>query len=411
MAGTEKRDSIQQRLTTPTTTPPTEANKTSSIVRKLVFYSISGTGTFYIGSTFASYEFPQYRQLFTQNVPLGETLVEYGEQHGWDEITIQQIVISTIDGVKYVSDFVQKQLGRGGDGATSPKSTDSESKEVVPPMRERAKTAIEESKERVKSVAAELKTSVAKTEDEFGMSSARARYKAAQFADELDELIRKAEAALAEKIPGHTRVEESQPSAPDVELVIVSAPKDKNVYEAPLPIGFEPPPGYMRPKPIKEVAPATTPAPTSSPPPPEPLPLVAPVVSDLAVSEPAISHLAHTIDNLASYVNSTPSASENAKGVLDTAKHDLQDLASRIEKIKEEGKHQLEQKLDQQACDYNTKLLELEIEARDKLDLQQEDFNKFMEQERAKYTQVYREKLENELKTQTELINERCVCL
>lgn len=370
---------------------------------------------FYIGSTFVSYEYPQYRQLFTQNVPLGEALVEYGKRRGWDEITIQQIIISTVNGVKYVSDFVQKQLGRGGDGATSPKSTDSESKEVVPPMRERAKTAIEESKERVKSVAAELKTSITKTEDESvpkGMSSARARYKAAQFADELDELIRKAEAALDEKVTGHTPVEESQPSPPDVELVIVSAPKDKNVYEAPLPIGFEPPPGYVRPKPIKEAAPATTPAPTFPPPspPPEPLPLVAPVVSDLAVSEPAISHLAHTIDNLASYVNSTPAVSENAKDVLETAKHDLQDLASCIEKIKEEGKHQLEQKLDQQACDYNTKLLELEIEARDKLDLQQEDFNKFMEQERAKYTQVYREKLANELKTQTELINERCVC-
>ena len=376
-------------------------------MRKLVFYSIAGTGTFYIGSAFVSYEHPQYRQFFTENVPLGEALVEYGERNGWDEITIQQLVISTVDAVKYVSDFVQKQLGRGGDVATSAKATDS-SKEAVPPMRERAKTAIGESKERVKAVAAELKTSVAKAKDEDGALPASARYKAAQFADELEELIRKAEAALAKGISEHKPVKESQSSLPDVELVVVSAPKDKNVYEAPLPIGFEPPPGYVRPRPTKPKAKATS-GTTPAPSPPEPLPLIAPQVSELAISEPAISHLAHTIDNLASYVNSTPAASEKTRDVLETAKHDLEDLASRIEKIKEEEKHQLEQKLDQQACEYNTKLLELEIEAQDKLDLQQEDFNKFMEEERAKYAQAYRDKLANELKTQTELINERCV--
>ena len=56
---------------------------------------------------------------------LGEALVEYGEQNGWDEVTIQQSVLSTVDAVKYVSDFVQKQLGRGGDVATSTKDMDS----------------------------------------------------------------------------------------------------------------------------------------------------------------------------------------------------------------------------------------------------------------------------------------------
>ena len=58
-------------------------------------------------------------------MPLGEALVEYGERNGWDEVTIQQSVLSTVDAVKYVSDFVQKQLGRGGDIATSTKDTDS----------------------------------------------------------------------------------------------------------------------------------------------------------------------------------------------------------------------------------------------------------------------------------------------
>ncbi|KAI6128927.1 mitochondrial inner membrane protein Mitofilin [Pisolithus croceorrhizus] len=393
-----------------TTTPPAEPTPkpkgTKSIAGKLLFYSVAGTATFYIGSTFASYENPQYRDFFSRNAPLGEVLIEYGAKHGWDEITIQNIVISTVDAVKYVSDFVQKQLGyRPSQDAATKDAT----KEAIPPVRERAKATYQESKERVKSLATALKTSVDKSDDqgppEAPKPSATARYMAAKFAEELEDLVRKAEEALAKKYPElepEVTTAVDQPKAAEVELVIVAEPRDKNVYEVPLPIGFEPPPGYVCPGPPKAKDAATPP----TEPAPSPLPLVAPVVSDVAVSEPVVSHLAHTIDNLASYLNSTPAA-EKAKDVLETAKHDLQDLASRIERIKEEEQHQLEQKLDEQAREYNTKLLELEIEAQDKLDLQQEDFKKFMEEERAKYAQAYREKLAHELKTQTELINER----
>ena len=54
-------------------------------------------------------------------------------------------------------------------------------------------------------------------------------------------------------------------------------------------------------------------------------------------------------------------------------------------------------------------LLELEMQAQDKLDSQEESFRKFFEQERAKMIHDYRQKLEQELQTQSEIINERCV--
>ncbi|KIO08982.1 hypothetical protein M404DRAFT_132411, partial [Pisolithus tinctorius Marx 270] len=378
-----------------------------SVVRKFLFYSVAGTSAFYIGSTFVSYESPQYREFFSRNVPLGEALVEYGAKHGWDEITIQNIVISTVDAVKYVSDFVQKQLGYRPSEDAATKDTP---KEAAQPVRERAKDAHQESKGHVKSLATALKTSVERSDDhgtpEARKPTATARYMAVKFAEELEDLIRKAEEALEKKYPElepEVTAAVDQPKATEVELVIVPESKDKNIYEVPLPIGFEPPPGYVRPRPQK---PKDTPSPPTEHA-PTPLPLVAPAVSDVAVSEPVVSHLAHTIDNLASYLNSTPAAAEKAKDVLETAKVDLRDLASRIERIKEEEQHQLERKLDEQAREYNTKLLELEIEAQDKLDLQQEDFRKFVEEERVKYAQAYREKLANELKTQTELINER----
>ncbi|KAI6042896.1 mitochondrial inner membrane protein Mitofilin [Pisolithus marmoratus] len=397
------RATRRRLTTTPPAEPTPEPKKTKSIVRKLLFYSIAGTTTFYVGSTLVSYEHPQYREFFSHNVPLGEVLVEYGAKHGWDEITIQSIVISTVDAVKYVSDFVQKQLGYRPSEDAANKDT---AKDAAPPVRERAKATYQESKERVKSLATALKTSVEKSDDHGSVESpkptATAKYMAAKFAEELEDLVRKAEDALAKKYPELEPATVDQPKAAEVELVIVPESTDKNVYQAPLPIGFEPPPGYVRPRPPKPEDAATPPAEHV----PSPLPLVAPAVSDVAVSEPVVSHLAQTIDDLASYLNSTPAA-EKAKNVLETATQDLQDLASRIERIKEEEQHQLEQKLDEQAREYNTKLLELEIEAQDKLDLQQEDFKKFVEEERAKYAQAYREKLAHELKTQTELINER----
>jgi mitofilin len=275
---------------------------------------------------------------------------------------------------------------------------------------------LSETKERVKSAAATLKTAVNKTREEVtpegtAQANAIAKHRAAQFADELDDLIRKAEAALAGKpidsLPEATTTVAPPPPS-DVELVIVSEKSDKNVYAAPLPIGFEPPPGFSRPsapKPApKAAAPSISPADVPAP---VPLPLLAPAVLEVAVSEPVISHLAGTIDNLASYLNSNPAAAEKAKDVLETARNDLTQLASRFDQVREDEQRQLEAKLDEQAREYTTKLLELEIEAQDKLDLQKEDYEKYVEEEKAKFAQVYREKLDHEIKLQTILLNER----
>jgi mitofilin len=310
-------------------------------------------------------------------------------------------VVTTVDAYRTVYNFVQRQLGNLPTEETLEKST---------------KSALKESKERVKSAAASLKTAVKKMEGEkvpeaTAKAMAIARHHSAEFSDEVEDLIRRAEAAISGKptdsLPEATTTHASStpdtPPRDDTELVIVS---DKNadnimVYAATLPIGFEPPPGYKRPAPPKPAQQA------AAEPTPVPLPLVAPAVSEVAVSEPVISHLASTIDNLASFLASNPAASEKAKDVLEVAKGDLTGLAARIEKIKEDEKLQLEQKLDEQAREYTTKLLELEFEAQDKLDSQEEGFRKFYDAERAKFSQIYREKLEQELRTQTELINER----
>lgn len=310
-------------------------------------------------------------------------------------------MVATVDAYKTVYNFIQRQLGNAPTEETLEKT---------------AKSALKETKERVKAAAESLKTSVKKVEEEkipeaTAKAMAIARYRSAEFADEVDDLIRRAEAALAGKpinsLPEAITTPASSPpdaTSPrdDIDLVIVSDKNADNIYAVPLPIGFEPPPGYQRPAPPK-------PTPKAAEPTPVPLPLVAPAVSEVAVSEPVISQLASTIDNLASFLASNPAASEKAKDVLEVAKGDLTGLAARIEKIKEDEKLKLEQKLDEQAREYTTKLLELELESQDKLDSQQDEFVKFHDQERAMITQIYREKLEQELRTQTEIINERYV--
>jgi mitofilin len=250
---------------------------------------------------------------------------------------------------------------------------------------------------RIKAVARHMITDVQKGEGKlFDKAGAIAKFQEDQFVTALQDLVRKAEVALGK--------EETTPTSSDravsPEINSDTQDTDKNLYTAPLPLGFEPPPGFFRPTPPKKEAPKAEPSPA-------PLPLIAPSVSSLSASEPIIAHLAGTIDNLASYLASNPTAASKAADVLETAKVDLTALADRIEKVKDEERVQLEQKLDEQTREYTLKLMELEMEAQDKLDSQEEGFRKYFDEERIKFVQSYREKLDRELRTQTELINER----
>ncbi|KAI0783860.1 mitochondrial inner membrane protein-domain-containing protein [Irpex lacteus] len=212
---------------------------------------------------------------------------------------------------------------------------------------ERTKDA---SKERIQSVAQTLKTTVRKTEEKVAGGAKKAaisKHQATQFS--------RPELTSPDNVAS-TAASETQPSSS----------KKANVYDAPLP-----------------PAPKSSPAPPAKDekvaPPPAPLPLVAPVVAELGATEPVISQLASVIDNLASYLNSNPAAATKARDVLENAKDDIKILADRFD----------------------------QMEAQDKLDSQEEGFRHFFEEEKAKFIQAYREKLNQELRTQSEIINER----
>ncbi|KAF8071811.1 mitochondrial inner membrane protein Mitofilin [Lyophyllum atratum] len=393
---------VRRRLATEAATP-TPPKKKKGVVRKIFWVTTGLTGTFYVGSTFASFYNQAYYDFFSEKVPLGQSMLEFAEAHNWDTLTTAQVVEYGKNTAIAAKRFVNEKIM----GAEPAKDTEpvGKAKDVRKEVKTKVGKAVDESKSAVETLAAKAKQKIEdKANEVTGKGETLARHQAQQVSEEMLELAHQAEDAL-----GHPRSEphpSPATSPPAVETTLplkdaTPATDDNHVYEAPLPVGFEPPPGFTRPaSPKKEAPEAPEPKPIA-------LPLIAPAVSSIGVSEPIISHLAGTIDSLASFLHANPTASAKVSDVLESAKGDLTALADRIEKAKEDERLALESKLDEQARECTQKLMELEMEAQDKLDSQEEDFKKFFEEERAKLIQAYRAKLNHELQTQTELINER----
>lgn len=363
------------------------------------------TGTFYVGSAFVAFNNQTYYDIFVDKVPLGQSMIVFAEGQGWDTLTADDVVQASsgalmssyrfvsdlINGTKPAAEVVEQNKKLIQDKATEARAATFKIVKKVEPAVQDATDKIEAAKKAV----SEKVDSAATTVNEK-MEDVTEKVKA-EYAD----LVQRAEAAISGK-----SVAADSPHPPKiitVEVIDTSKPAE-NVYDIPLPLGFEPPPGFSRPAPLKP-----TPAEKSTPSEPETesveLPSVVPAVS--TASEPIIIHLAGTIDNLAAFLKSDPKAAQKAGDVLETAKNDLAALVERIEVVKEQGKAALESQFDEQTKEYTLKLLELEMEAQDRLDSQEEGYKHLFEEERAKFIQAYREKLNHELRVQTELINER----
>ncbi len=340
-------------------------------------------------------------------------MLEYAETHSWDTLTVATAIEYTKDAVISVQRFVTESINGAPTAIENAKHV---AEKKAGEARDAAVKTYESSKERAKAVASTIKTDVQKIEDKItGKQDVLEKHREQQIADELLQLVHQAEDALAGKIPPPAAAPAPTPAPASVdtakaletppEIPPASPAPEKvadNVYTEPLPVGFEPPPGFQRP----------APPPKKETPPPEPpaaLPLIAPSIAD--VSDPIIKHLAGTIDDLASYLKSNPNAASQITPVLEAAKGDLSSLVERIETVKDEGRIGLQAKMDEQTREYTIKMIELEMEAQDKLDSQEDEFRKAFDQHQVELTRAYREKLDNELRTHLEIINERCETL
>ncbi|KAK7032325.1 MICOS complex subunit mic60 [Paramarasmius palmivorus] len=373
---------------------PSAPKKKPRIVRRIFWATATLTGTFYVGSAFVALKNQTYYDFFADNVPLGQPMLEFAESHGWDTVTVKSAFDSTVNAATAAQKFVMEKVNGVPHTKEELENVKAKAEKKAKELKGVAVKTIEDSKERAKDVADRVKTQVTKEEERV---SSVVKHQSEQLTSEVSALVQKAEDALAGKPASESAVLPSEPSpAPEGQTPSSDEPKSNDVYTAPLPVGFEAPPGFKQPPPPKREAPKT----------PD-LPLIAPAVSSLGTSEPIISHLAGTIDSLASYLKSNPAAAERVSSVLEGAKGDLTALAERIEKAREEERSTLEAKLDEQTREYTIKLLEAEMESQDKLDNQEDEFRKMFDLRQAQLIQQYREKLENELQTQSELINER----
>lgn len=418
-------NAIRRRLATDAASSGQPIKK-KNVLRRLIFLTTAATGTFYVGSAFVALNNQAYYDFFADNVPLAQPVLEHAEKNKWDQLTVEDVIEAVKNGVftvqKVSSDLIDKTPGAREALENAKSSSFGKKFEEVA---DSTVKAVREGKEKVldpviKQVKKEVKEDIQVVKEAAHVVEEKVKEVEQKVETEMSELIKKAEAVVStspETPEVKTEVAVEDDGSPVVVVLVEESevPADKNVYSEPLPLGFEPPPGYVRPsppkapKPEEAEAPAgpTVPVPAPEPEPEVVLPLIAPSISALDVQEPIINHLAGTIDNLASFLKANPSAATQATDVLDSAKADLAALVDRMEKVKEDERVALAARLDEQTAEHNLRLLELEMTAQDKLDNQEQDFRMFFESERQKILEAYRAKLDHELKTQTELINER----
>ncbi|KLO07632.1 hypothetical protein SCHPADRAFT_917148 [Schizopora paradoxa] len=399
--------------------------KKRGFFKTVTLYSSGFLVLFYAASPVVAFNNESYKDFFYESVPFGELILEYAEDQGLDKTLRVGFFQSSKETMAKVQAAISKKPTDTPPASDAAKPT---TLEKLTQAKEKAKVVAKETQERGKEIAQTLKTQTSKA---ASSASEAVRGKPAtpkqsdstrpvSFSEGVEGLVKQVEAALSGKpidvLPEATMTPEQPAGSPpdsshpksnseeEVGVKEVISNGNGKLYTGELPLGFEPPPGYSRPK--KASAPSPSASSTSEVKANEVEPLSV-SVADLASSEPAIAELASTIDSLTSYLKSTPGAEVNTKNVIKTAHDDLKQLAERIEVVRVEERTKLEAKLDEQAREYSMKLLETELSGQDKLDEQEMEFKHFFEEEQRKMIQAYRHKLDEELQRQSEIINER----
>lgn len=420
---------LKQPLTGPasgTLPPPPKAKR--SLVRRVLSPLALLAVIFYGVSVPLGYASLRYRDFLVEAVPLGEQIGDLLDKYELDSGAKKQAESAAVRsatgapaGGRKETELTRYAESRAKAEGWGLKKPDPEKAREDLQRKQEAATA------RIQAVAAEAKAKAAAQADKASdaLHKAEGQVKNA-VSGAVDKVKQAAPAAKAtvEDVKKAVTPEKRVPTAPVVDEpketlpVFAQRPRDvtadpvaprkgapKETYTGPpLPIGFEPAPGYELPRapptPKGEIKPAT--------PPPAPLPLVAPAVKEATASEPMLGQLASTIDSLAKYVENTSDVvSSSAGGVLSAAQRDIQQLAERLDSIKKDEQVKLEQQLKKQAGEYSGLLLKAEKELVERLDTQEQDWRTAFEDERKKLVEAYKTKLNRELETQQEIIDQR----
>ncbi|PWZ01375.1 hypothetical protein BCV70DRAFT_198806 [Testicularia cyperi] len=403
------------------------APRRSGAGRFLLFATV-GTTLFYGVSTIASLNNDRYQDFFVESVPGGERIIDYLDTHDVGQeiksINLGGYGDKAIDVTKSAIGSVSGAVGRviGGDaGASETFGEERDARQKVADLRDKAKKEADKLAQKAKAVGnkaeqeseSALKTVQDKTSELINRAKAaadRAETSVRGDAEQAKQDGRNFLQRAVDSVQIQTDIGANTKAAPSKSTSGGTGPKEqaKVTYTGDLPVNHEPPVGYAAPRKDRGLqAPDHTIARLRPDPEAPKLPLLAPSIKSLSASEPMISQLAGTIDELTEFLKETPSSGAKAKGVLESAQIDLQQLSQRLETIKREEAKRVETSLAAQAKRYEAQISKQSEEAANKLSSRESDWQKSFEQERAKQMEQFKEKLEKELATQSQIINER----
>ena len=349
--------------------------------------TVVGSAGFYVGSTALALNSEPYRDFFL-DVPGGKEILAECEKLGWDNLALS----------KKGQTVVEQARKEGAVAAAH--SAQARLQAQLAQSKAAAQARAAEAKSKVKDVADSVVTKVEKVTPAAAASAVKKTAAAVASAvkpdgksdkpvpkgdaDGVAELIKLVEDALK----GVTDAGHSAAAG-----VVHSAEKtvEKStgpVYTKPLPLGFEPPPGYSVPK---KTAPPSTPA----------APAPEPSLSDLKSSDPQVAKLVASIEALARVAKDDPSAA----AALSSAHASLKALSVKLDGVPAK----IENEIAARDKEHTRAVLELEMAAQNRFDEQEDMWRSAFELERRKILEAYREKLQSELDAHSALIEERYV--
>jgi mitofilin len=444
--------------------PPPPPRPPRRLFRRFLIYTAVGALTFYPLSGYVSTKSETYRELFTANIPGGEFVADYADDHHWENFGVGTVSKKAVQGWQGVTGDTNTPKDKVADARqTISRKTDqainkvekvagregSQAKSAAIDAKDKAVTAAQDASAKAKSYAAEAteKAKALATE-----ASDKAKHLATEASDKAKSLASQASSAATGMAAGaKDKVEEATEKVPakfseGVEGIVRQAEKALHTVEdeavkaekavAPQPTGPRSLPDTQRPRELhpesvdnkaksdptigKELykGPAL---PLGFEPPPgyyiappkkvelpaegAPLPLLAPQVKDFASEEPIIAQLASTIDSLTSSLSSANAGSANATGILTKAHDDLSALSSRLGQVKKNEKEKLEKTISEKTKEFES-LLKTKAEEAKK---GEQGLKAGWEQERQQMVDKWREELEGELETQRSGIDKRYV--
>ncbi|TIA83540.1 hypothetical protein E3P98_00725 [Wallemia ichthyophaga] len=390
--------SISAQVARSTRSYASSSAKPARPIRRFIVTTALVTGAFYGGSSYYALQDPPYAEFFTATFPGAHHVLEAIEDANlkdridnidYDAIRAQAAHATEVskDAYARLHALVDKYANKADHAKDAAKETAQSTKEDADESLYVGSGLVNKAKD-------VMNETVDKAKDGVESAGEKASEVAHKAEEKLEDLGNKAEKA-GEKVVDTV----DDPNAGGLTA------DGKKIYTGPpLPIGHSLPDGYVYPP--KKATPVPPPKQEQSKP-VESIPLLAPSVKDLSASEPIVSQLAETIDNLSKFIQDTPHAAGSVKDVINTAQGDLSALGQRLEAVKEEEKRKLESSLDAQAKEYSKMLIEHERHIQNRVDSHEQDWRDQFDVERKTIAESFKKKLSEKLATQSEIINQR----